>query len=85
MRVNFFKLERSVFRKTFHARDASTNRSCLHRKTMEKQNKTPVKSYYCMSDISCLHHGDRLKAAVHCLYRIFIVNNSLLVLYLQSF
>lgn len=27
-----------------------------------------------MSDISCLHHGDRLKAAVHCFHRTFIVN-----------
>ncbi len=33
---------------------------------------------YCMSDISCLHHGDRLKAA-------FIDNNNLLGFYLQSF
>ncbi len=49
-----------------------------------QSNKKPVKNYYCMSDIWCLHHGDRLKAAVHCFYRTFIVNNSLLVLYLQS-
>ncbi len=36
----------------------SQTRPCLHRKTMEKQsNKNPVKNYYCMSDISCLHNG----------------------------
>ncbi len=46
-------------------------------------NKKPVKNYNCMSDISCLHHGDRLKAVVHGFHRIFIVN-SLLVLYLQK-
>ncbi len=30
-------------------------------------------NYYCMSDISCLHHGDRLKTAVDCFYRTFII------------
>ncbi len=42
-------------------------------------NKKPVKNY-CMSNISCLHHGDRLKAAVHCFHRTFIVNS----LYIQK-
>ncbi len=43
--------------------------------------KKPVKNYYC--NISCLHHDVRLKAAVHCFHRTFIVN-SLLGLYLQK-
>ncbi len=73
----------------FHARDAAIDARatvnaclpCLHRKTMEKQRNrmiSPVKNYYCMSDISCLHQGDRLKTAFHCFYRAFIVNNSTL-------
>ncbi len=50
--------------------NASTTVKRVHvyiEKTMEKHRnwiKTPVKNYYCMSNISCLHHGDRLKAAV---------------------
>ncbi len=47
-------------------------RPCLHRKNNGKavqSNIKPVRNYYCMSDISCLNHGDRLKAAVHCFYR----------------
>ncbi len=69
--------------------NASTTVKRVHvyiEKTMQKHRnwiKTPVKNYYCMSNISCLHHGDRLKAAVHCFHRTFIVN-SLLVLYLQK-
>ncbi len=64
----------------------SQTRPCLHRKNNGKAaqlNKKPVKNYNCMSDISCLHHGDRLKAVVHGFHRIFIVN-SLLLLYLQK-
>ncbi len=43
----------------FHAWDAATLKR-VHvyiEKTMEKQ---PVNNYYCMSDISCLHYGDKL-------------------------
>ncbi len=64
----------------------SQTRQCLHRKNNGKAaqlNKKPVQNYYCMSDISCLHHGDRLKAAAHGFHRTFIVNH-LLVLYLQK-
>ncbi len=54
------------------ARDASITVKRVHvyiEKTMEKQRnriKKPVKNYYCISDISCLHQRDRLKTAVHC-------------------
>ncbi len=72
-----------VFRMPFHARDAARDTSATIKrvhvyieKTMEKQrNKKTAKNYYCMSDISCLHQGDRLKTSVHCFYRAFIVNN----------
>ncbi len=33
---------------------------------------------YCISDLSGLHQGDRLKTAVHLFYTAFIVNNSIL-------
>ncbi len=59
---------------------------CLHRKDNGKaaqSNKKPVKNYYWMSNISCLHNGDSWKLLLF--YRTFIINNSLLVLYLQSF
>ncbi len=29
-------------------------------------------NHYCVSDISCLDHGDRQKAVVYCFYRTFI-------------
>ncbi len=56
----------------FHAHDAARDASATVKRVhvyMEKQHnriKKPVKNYYCMSDISCLHQGDRLKTDVHC-------------------
>ncbi len=34
--------------------------------TAAYSNTKPVKNYYCISDISGLHQGDRLKTAVRC-------------------
>ncbi len=68
------------FRMLFHARDAPRDAARdaiatvkgVHvyiEKTMEKHRnriKKTVKNYYCMSDIACLHQGDRLKTALQC-------------------
>ncbi len=46
---------------------------------MEKQRNEykTCEELLCISDISGLHQGDRLKTAVHC-FTVFIVNNSTL-------
>ncbi len=54
------------------AQQSNTSMFTYIEKTIEKQSKKkPVKNYYCMSDISCLLHGDRLKATVVFLRNIY--------------
>ncbi len=65
--LNVSRISKNKTNLTPLAKRNSQTHPCLHRKNNGKaawSNKKPVKNYYCMSNISCLHQCDRLKMAV---------------------